>query len=66
MAKKLRITAVGCGGVGLRHQKGHLACPETELVAVCDMDIEKAEQSHANKADGGRIRMFFSIQYSHR
>ena len=44
MAKKLRITAVGCGGVGLRHQKGHLACPETELVAVCDMDVEKAEQ----------------------
>ena len=44
MAKKLRITAVGCGGVGVRHQKGHLACPETELVAVCDMDVEKAEQ----------------------
>ena len=41
MAEKLRITAVGCGGVGLRHQKGHLACPETELVAVCDMDVEK-------------------------
>ena len=44
MAEKLRITAVGCGGVGLRHQKGHLACPETELVAVCDMDVEKAER----------------------
>ena len=44
MAEKLRITAVGCGGGGLRHQKGHLACPETELVAVCDMDVEKAEQ----------------------
>lgn len=44
MAEKLRITAVGCGGVGLRHQKGHLACPETELVAVCDMDVEKAQR----------------------
>ena len=44
MAEKLRITAVGCGGIGLRHQKGHLACPETELVAVCDMDVEKAER----------------------
>ena len=44
MAEKLKIAAVGCGSIGFRHQQGHLACPESELVAVCDMDVEKAEK----------------------
>ena len=44
MAEKLKIAAVGCGGIGFRHQQGHLVCPESELVAVCDMDVEKAEK----------------------
>ena len=44
MAGKLKIAAVGWGGIGFRHQQGHLACPESELVAVCDMDVEKAEK----------------------
>lgn len=43
MAGKLKIAAVGCGGVGLLHQRGYLQHQGAELVAVCDIDKDKAQ-----------------------
>jgi len=43
MSERLKIAAVGCGGIGFRHQQGYMQCPEADLVAVCDMDEAKAE-----------------------
>ena len=43
MAGKLKVAAVGCGGIGLRHQLGYLQHPGAELVAVCDIDTAKAQ-----------------------
>ena len=43
MSKKLKVAAVGCGGIGMRHQLGYLEHPQAELVAVCDIDAEKAK-----------------------
>ena len=42
MAGKLKVAAVGCGGIGYRHQQGYLQHPGAELVAVCDIDTAKA------------------------
>ncbi|MCE2396811.1 Gfo/Idh/MocA family oxidoreductase, partial [Candidatus Poribacteria bacterium] len=43
MSKKLKVAAVGCGVIGRRHQLGYLEHPQAELVAVCDIDAEKAK-----------------------
>ena len=43
MAGKLKVAAVGCGGIGHRHQLGYLQHPGAELVAVCDIDTAKAK-----------------------
>jgi predicted dehydrogenase len=44
MAERLRIGIIGCGGISSTHiayYANHL-CEETEIVAVCDIDEEKA------------------------
>ena len=43
MSRKLKVAAVGCGVIGMRHQLGYLEHPQAELVAVCDIDAEKAK-----------------------
>ena len=43
MSEKLKVAAVGCGVIGMRHQLGYLEHPQAELVAVCDIDAEKAK-----------------------
>ncbi|MDE0425442.1 Gfo/Idh/MocA family oxidoreductase [Candidatus Poribacteria bacterium] len=43
MAGKLKVAAVGCGGIGHLHQLGYLQHPGAELVAVCDIDTAKAK-----------------------
>ena len=43
MAGKLKVAAVGCGGIGHLHQLGYLQHPGAELVAVCDIDAAKAQ-----------------------
>ncbi len=40
---RLKIAAVGCGGIGYLHQQGYLQHPGAELVAVCDIDAAKAK-----------------------
>ena len=57
MSKKLKVAAVGCGGIGMRHQLGYLEHPQAELVAVCDIDAEKAK----NRAQELGIRQLVSV-----
>ena len=40
----MRVGAVGCGGIGLIHQKAYQAHPGATLVAVCDLIPEKAKE----------------------
>jgi predicted dehydrogenase len=37
MTEKIKAAVIGVG-IGLAHAKGYLACPDAELVAVCDAD----------------------------
>jgi len=48
MTKKIKAGVIGLG-VGEVHAKGYLACPEAELVAVCDANPERL------KASGDRL-----------
>ncbi|MFH1566487.1 MAG: Gfo/Idh/MocA family oxidoreductase [Gemmatimonadota bacterium] len=40
----MRVGAVGCGNVGLWHQRAFQSHPASTLVAVCDLDEKKAEE----------------------
>jgi len=40
MSERLRVGVIGAG-VGKAHLAGYRACPEAELVALCDMDAER-------------------------
>lgn len=37
MAKTIKAAVIGLG-VGMAHAKGYLACPDAELIAICDID----------------------------
>ena len=39
----LRVGAIGCGGIGLKHQLGYQAHAQAQLVCVCDIDRAKAD-----------------------
>ena len=56
---KLKVAAVGCGGIGYRHQLGYLQHPGAELVAVCDIDAAKAK---ARAEELGVPKWYPSIQ----
>ncbi len=43
MKQKLGICIVGCGYMGQTHAQGWQAVPETEIVAVVDLQPERAE-----------------------
>jgi predicted dehydrogenase len=54
----LRIAIVGIGNIGSRHAQVYLANPKTEIVAVCDIDREKADR----KAQEYGCRAFYSVK----
>ena len=41
---KVRAAVVGLGWPGIQHLKGYVADPRSEVVAVCDLDKEHAEE----------------------
>jgi len=41
--KKLRVALVGLGGMGNIHIDCHAANPKVEVVALCDLDVEKCK-----------------------
>ena len=42
--EKIQVGMVGVGLVFTSHLKGYLSHPQAEVVAVCDVDTERAEQ----------------------
>jgi len=44
MAKKINVGIVGMGWPGREHLKGYKQCANTEVVALCDMNTELAQQ----------------------
>ena len=54
----LRVGAVGCGGVGLKHQLGYKEHPEAELVCVCDVDKARAD---ARASELG-VKAYYTVQ----
>jgi len=53
----LESAVIGAGNVSDRHLSGLQKCPETELVAVCDLDEEKAKTA----ADEYGIQAYFDM-----
>ncbi len=45
MAKRIRVGVIGLGWAGREHSKGYKACPDADLVAVCDMNTDLANQT---------------------
>lgn len=43
MDRKIRTGVIGCSKMAQSHMKAVTACPEAELVAVCDIDRAKAD-----------------------
>jgi len=66
--ERLKIALVGCGGMGRRHLAGYAELSHTdfrnvELVAVCDLNEQNAEDlaDEARALTGSRPRVFQSI-----
>lgn len=51
--KKLRVGIIGCGRISVRHIGSAMLLPQSELVAVCDIRIERARA--AAKDSGANI-----------
>jgi predicted dehydrogenase len=58
---KVRIGLIGCGGISKADSNAFLAHPESEIVAVCDIDdaqiaktVERLEQLRGNKPETAR------------
>src|ERR1044071_2350716 len=48
----LRVAVVGAGHIGRIHLEAYRLCPDAEIVAVCDQQLERAES--AAERFGGR------------
>lgn len=44
LANKVRFGLIGCGGIGEVHARAIELLEEAELVAVCDIDIQRASK----------------------
>jgi len=54
----LKVGVVGCGRVGLTHSRAYQSHPESELVCVCDVVKEKAEE----RAKELGVKPYFSVK----
>lgn len=48
----LRVAVIGAGHIGRVHLEAYAACPDAEIVGVCDLSVERAEIAAARY--GGR------------
>lgn len=44
MKKKIRFSIIGCGRISYRHIEAIQANPDAQLVALCDLNLEKAKE----------------------
>ena len=45
MSSQIQFALIGCGRVAYRHVEALSGCPDASLVAVCDLDAERAGRS---------------------
>jgi predicted dehydrogenase len=57
MGNKIRAAVIGIG-VGLAHAKGYQACPDAELIAICDADPDRL------RARGDQLRIPREMQFT--
>lgn len=57
MSKKLRVAIIGCGGIATgKHLPSLSVQPQVELVAFCDIVVDRAEQAAAKYgAEGAKV-----------
>lgn len=57
MSRKLKVAVIGCGGIANgKHLPSLSVQPEVELVAFCDIVVERAEEAAAKfGADGAKV-----------
>ena len=41
---KFKVGIIGTGGIAEFHMAGYKAHPDVEVVALCDLDVEKAKR----------------------
>lgn len=58
MLEKVRLGFVGCGGIAVSHLKALVNNPHAELVAFCDINLERAKTIAAQY--GTNRAVFFS------
>ena len=44
MSNKVKAAVIGLGWAGCEHLKGYVENPQSEVIAVCDMDEDRARQ----------------------
>ena len=44
MSNKVKAAIIGLGWAGCEHLKGYVENPQSEVIAVCDMDEDRARQ----------------------
>ena len=52
MSNKVKAAIIGLGWAGCEHLKGYVENPQSEVIAVCDMDEDRARQIAKEAADG--------------
>lgn len=53
--ERLRVALIGCGVISNNHILPLLATPECELVAICDIELSRAESKRELYAKGARV-----------
>src|SRR5579872_3270611 len=57
-AKKIKVTVVGCGGIGNKHGPIYLKDPLAELIGYCDIIPERADRSAARDD----VKKWYSVE----
>jgi predicted dehydrogenase len=61
---KFRVGMIGCGGIANRHAQVIASLEQLELVAFCDVDLDRAERFRQQYAGGqGRIFSDFALMF---
>ncbi len=54
----IKTAVIGMGGIGYTHARAYAADPLAELIAVCDINKEKADKAAAEFG----VRAFYSVK----
>ena len=54
----IKTAVVGMGGIGYTHARAYAADPLAELIAVCDINREKADKA----AEEFQVKAYYSLK----